>query len=170
MQDKMDDSCGGRTQRGDEPISSWLGIEEVVSPLTGKKDGKQQAPASGGRRWSSVVSATVVVLIMTTPALLFLLSGRLGAPVVWIRSTVASVGTQRQTGNHHSAQALHLIRTAVCTHKFEISVRLRFKIYHYRTYHIGRVLPCSFRFKITVLNYHEKKTQAGPFEYFLGPI
>ncbi|EER89404.1 galactoside 2-alpha-L-fucosyltransferase [Sorghum bicolor] len=90
----MDNSCGRTTERGDdEPTVSWLGIEEV-SPLTGKKD----APAASGvvRRWSSVVSATVVVLIMTMTPLLFLLSGRLAAPVVWIRSTVASVGAQRQ--------------------------------------------------------------------------
>jgi xyloglucan fucosyltransferase len=96
----MDNSCGRTTERGDdEPTVSWLGIEEV-SPLTGKKD----APAASGvvRRWSSVVSATVVVLIMTMTPLLFLLSGRLAAPVVWIRSTVASVGAQRQKGNNKS--------------------------------------------------------------------
>lgn len=92
------DSCG-RTERGDDepPISSWLGIEEV-SPLTGKKKDAKAAAASG-RRWSSAVSAAVVVLIVMTPPLLFLLTGRLAAPVVWIRSTVASVGAQaQQTG------------------------------------------------------------------------
>lgn len=94
----MVDSCG-RTERGDDdqPPISWLGIEEV-SPLTGKKK-DTKGPHAGARRWSSVASATVVVLIMATPPLLFLLGGRLGAPVVWIRSTVASVGAS-QTGNY----------------------------------------------------------------------
>jgi hypothetical protein len=67
-------------------------------PLTGKKK-DTKAPHAGVKRWSSVASATVVVLIMATPPLLFLLGGRLGAPVVWIRSTVASVGAS-QTGNY----------------------------------------------------------------------
>jgi len=164
MQDKMD-SCG-RTERGDEPISSWLEIEEV-SPLTGKKDAKQQAPASGVRRWSSVVSATVVVLIMTTPPLLFLLSGLLGAPVVWIRPTVASVGAQRQTGNNTTPLRRSISFSPLFARtNLKLACGFRFKIYHYRTYHMGPVVSCSFRFKITVLDYHEKKHKQGLLSIF----
>jgi len=80
---------------GDEP-SGWLEIEEA-SPFTGKKTA---AAAAGVRRWSSVVNATLVVLIMTAPPLLVLLGGGLGAPAVWIKSTVAGIGSQSQRGNN----------------------------------------------------------------------
>ncbi|XP_062178460.1 probable fucosyltransferase 8 [Phragmites australis] len=75
-------STGSSTQARCEP--NWMGVEEA-SPFTGKKTTK---------RWSSVVNATLVVLIMTMPPLLILLSGRLGAPAVWIKSTVAGLGTR----------------------------------------------------------------------------
>ncbi|TKW20340.1 hypothetical protein SEVIR_4G080900v4 [Setaria viridis] len=85
----------GTNTRGTEARdeASWLGIEEA-SPFTGKKTTK--AATADIRQWSSVVNATLVLLIMTMPPLLLLLSGGLGAPTtVWIKSTVASIGSQR---------------------------------------------------------------------------
>ncbi|KAL6605978.1 hypothetical protein ACP70R_041631 [Stipagrostis hirtigluma subsp. patula] len=76
------------TEARDDP--SCLGIEEA-SPLTGKKVTKA---AADFRRWSSAVNATLVVVIMTTPPILILLGGRLGAPTVWIRSAAAGLGTR----------------------------------------------------------------------------
>ncbi|WVZ82002.1 hypothetical protein U9M48_029319, partial [Paspalum notatum var. saurae] len=55
-------------------IKLCLGIEEV-SPLTGKRQATKAA--ANIKRWSSAANATVVVLIMVVPPLLFLLSGRL---------------------------------------------------------------------------------------------
>ncbi|PUZ61679.1 hypothetical protein GQ55_4G296500 [Panicum hallii var. hallii] len=87
-------SAGAR----DEP-SGWLGIEEAP-PFTGKKAAAAAKQAAAGvRRWSSVVNATLVVLIMTAPPLLVLLGGGLGAPAVWIKSTLAGIGSQSQRGN-----------------------------------------------------------------------
>ncbi|CAN6208283.1 unnamed protein product [Urochloa humidicola] len=80
------------TEAREEP--SWLGIEEEASPFPGKKTAK--AAAADVRRWSSVTNATLVVLIMTMPPLLLFLSGGLGAPTVWIKSTVASIGSKTE--------------------------------------------------------------------------
>lgn len=83
------DADAHSTEAIHEPIS-WLGIEEA-SPFTGKK----KTAVADVRRWSSVVNATLVFLIMTMTPVLFLLSGRLSSPTVWIKSTVASIGSQR---------------------------------------------------------------------------
>lgn len=96
----MDADVETRSSAGarDEP-SGWLGIEEAP-PFTGKKTAAAAKQAVAGvRRWSSVVNATLVVLIMTAPPLLVLLGGGLGAPAVWIKSTVAGIGSQSQRGN-----------------------------------------------------------------------
>ncbi|CAM0954982.1 unnamed protein product [Alopecurus aequalis] len=66
---------------------SWLGMEEA-SPLTGKKSKKAASGMDGRRRWSSVASAIMVALIMTVPPILLVLTGRLDAPAVWVKSTV----------------------------------------------------------------------------------
>ncbi|KAJ1258558.1 hypothetical protein BS78_10G084700 [Paspalum vaginatum] len=84
----MDTAGGGLETRGQQ---SWLGLEEA-SPLSGKKATKA---ATDIKRWSSVVNAAVVALILTAPPLILLLSGGLSTPTVWIRSTVASVGALR---------------------------------------------------------------------------
>jgi len=84
------DTTGGSTE--DEP--SWLEVEKA-SPFTGKNS-KEAASGMEARRWSSVVNSILVVLIMTVPPILLILSGRLDAPAVWIKSTVAAgLGAQR---------------------------------------------------------------------------
>ncbi|GJN29320.1 hypothetical protein PR202_gb17538 [Eleusine coracana subsp. coracana] len=83
----MDTTTGSREEaREEEP--GWLGIEEA-SPFTVKS--KATKVAADAKRWSSLVNATLVVLIMTMPPLIFI-GGRLGAPTVWIKSTVANLG------------------------------------------------------------------------------
>uniref|UniRef100_A0ACD5XY92 Uncharacterized protein n=1 Tax=Avena sativa TaxID=4498 RepID=A0ACD5XY92_AVESA len=66
----------------------WLGIEEA-SPFLGKHT-KKQAPVG----WTSVANAVVVALIMAMPPILLIFTGRLDAPAVWIKSTVAGLGVQ----------------------------------------------------------------------------
>ncbi|CAM0913754.1 unnamed protein product [Alopecurus aequalis] len=63
---------------------------EEASPLTGKKSKKAASGMDGRRRWSSVASAIMVALIMTVPPILLVLTGRLDAPAVWVKSTVAA--------------------------------------------------------------------------------
>ncbi|KQK19035.1 galactoside 2-alpha-L-fucosyltransferase [Brachypodium distachyon] len=75
------------TECGKEP-----GIEEA-SPFVVKKRSKKASVVA--RRWSSVGNAVVVALIMAMPPIVLILSGRLGAPSVWIQSTVAGLGAQR---------------------------------------------------------------------------
>ncbi|KAK3128848.1 hypothetical protein QOZ80_6BG0467150 [Eleusine coracana subsp. coracana] len=75
--------------RDDEP-SSWLEVEDAV-PFTGTKTTKA---ATSAKRWSTVVTATLLVLIMTMPPLI-ILGSRLGASVVWIKSTVAVVESKK---------------------------------------------------------------------------
>lgn len=104
---KMDTTTGSRTEaRKEDP--GWLGIEEAT-PFTGKKVTKAAADA---KRWSSVVNATLVVLIMTMPPIIFF-AGRLGPPTVWIKSTmsstVSSFGTRDREGNFQSFAALFCI-------------------------------------------------------------
>ena len=101
------------------------------------------------------------------PPLLFLLSGRLGEPVVWVRPTVASVGAQRQTGNNTTPLRRSISFSPLFARtSLKLACGFRFKIYHYRTYHMGPVVSCSFRFKITVLDYHEKKHKQGLLSIF----
>ncbi|CAM0913842.1 unnamed protein product [Alopecurus aequalis] len=78
---------GGSTR---EP--SWQGMEEA-SPFTGRKS-KKEADA---RRWSAVANGVVVALIMAVPPILVILSGGLGAPAVWIKSTMAGIGAQQES-------------------------------------------------------------------------
>ncbi|TVU00504.1 hypothetical protein EJB05_54069, partial [Eragrostis curvula] len=84
------DTAGSSADERDDP--GWLGVEEA-SPFTGKKVTKA---ATEAKRWSSVVNTTLVVLIMTMPPLVIFVGERLGAPTVWIKSTVASLGTRDQ--------------------------------------------------------------------------
>ncbi|TVT99285.1 hypothetical protein EJB05_55360, partial [Eragrostis curvula] len=88
----MDTAESRATASRDAP--SWLEVEEAA-PFTVTKTTK--AAATGAKQWSTVVNATLVAVIMFLPPLL-ILGGRLGAPVVWIRSTVAGIGTQAQRG------------------------------------------------------------------------
>ncbi|GJN29321.1 hypothetical protein PR202_gb17539 [Eleusine coracana subsp. coracana] len=81
----MDSTTGSSTEAREDP--GWLGIEEA-SPFTGKN--KVTKVAAEAKQWSSLVNATLVVLIMTMPPLIFI-GGRLGAPTVWIKSTVANL-------------------------------------------------------------------------------
>ena len=83
---KMD--TGGSTV---EP--SWLRIEEA-SPMT-EKQSKKASSVVDARRWSAVTNGVLVALIMTVPPILFILTGGLGAPAVWIKSTMAGLGAQR---------------------------------------------------------------------------
>ncbi|EMS52661.1 Galactoside 2-alpha-L-fucosyltransferase [Triticum urartu] len=77
----MDKKCSGEE-------SNWLEVEEAAR-CTGKK-----APIVNPRRWSSAANAMAVALIMTIPPILFIFSGRLDAPAVWIKSTVAGLGAR----------------------------------------------------------------------------
>lgn len=98
----MDTATGSRTEAREEDLG-WLGIEEAT-PFTGKKVTKAAADA---KRWSSVVNATLVVLIMTMPPIIFF-CGRLGAPpTVWIKSAVSSLGTRDREGNSQPFAALY---------------------------------------------------------------
>ena len=72
---------------------SWLGIEEA-SPMT-EKQSKKASSVVDARRWSAVANGVLVALIMTVPPILFILTGGLGAPAVWIKSTMAGLGAQR---------------------------------------------------------------------------
>ncbi|KAL6605977.1 hypothetical protein ACP70R_041630 [Stipagrostis hirtigluma subsp. patula] len=83
--------AGSGTRAGEEP--SWPGTEEA-SPFTGKKKAGKAA-TTVVKRWGMVANAMVVAFIMALPPLTILLSGRLGAPVVWIRSTAAGLGAAR---------------------------------------------------------------------------
>ncbi|XP_037463860.1 galactoside 2-alpha-L-fucosyltransferase-like [Triticum dicoccoides] len=74
--------------------SSWLEVEEA-SPCTGKKADK--ASIANPRRWSSGANAVAVALIMTIPPILFIFSGHLDAPAVWIKSTVAGLGARGES-------------------------------------------------------------------------
>ncbi|GJN00174.1 hypothetical protein PR202_ga17585 [Eleusine coracana subsp. coracana] len=75
----------------DDEHSSWLEVEDAV-PFTRTKTTKA---ATSVKRWSTVVNATLLVLIVTMPPLI-ILGSRLGASVVWIKSTVAGIGSQRE--------------------------------------------------------------------------
>ncbi|KAF7094403.1 LOW QUALITY PROTEIN: hypothetical protein CFC21_096713 [Triticum aestivum] len=80
----MDKKCSGEE-------SNWLEVEEAAR-CTGKK-----APIVNPRRWSSAANAMAVALIMTIPPILFIFSGRLDAPAVWIKSTVAGLGARGES-------------------------------------------------------------------------
>ncbi|CAM0913752.1 unnamed protein product [Alopecurus aequalis] len=67
---------------------------EEASLFTGKKSKKAASVIDGRRRWNSVASAIMVALIMTVPPILLVLSGRLDAPAVWIKYTVAGLEAQ----------------------------------------------------------------------------
>lgn len=91
------DAEARRAEAIEEDEPSWLGIEEA-SPFTGKKTATADV-----RRWSSVVNATLVVLIMTVTPVLFLLSGGLSSPTVWIKSTISSIGTPQSQTTHRGS-------------------------------------------------------------------
>lgn len=76
----------------DDEARSWLGVEETV-PFSGKTT----KAVNSAKRWSAVVNATIVFLIVTMPPLI-ILGGRMGAPAVWIKSTVAGFGAQGGEG------------------------------------------------------------------------
>jgi hypothetical protein len=86
------DTTGSSADSREDP--GWLGIEEA-SPLTGKKVTKASANV---KRCDSLVNATLVVLTMTMLPLIFFAS-RLGAPTVWIKSAMPSLGTRDREGN-----------------------------------------------------------------------
>lgn len=90
----METTSGSRAEATEEP--GWLGIEEA-SPFTGKK--VTNKVVADAKRWSSVMNATLVVLIMMMPPII-LIAGRFGAPTVWIKSTVTSSGTRDREGNN----------------------------------------------------------------------
>ncbi|XP_047094704.1 galactoside 2-alpha-L-fucosyltransferase-like [Lolium rigidum] len=71
-----------------------LEIEEAT-PFTVKKAKKPSIVCV--RRWSSVVNAVVVALIMTMPPVLLIFSGHLDDPAVWIKSAVAGLGARRES-------------------------------------------------------------------------
>jgi hypothetical protein len=86
------DTTGSSADSREDP--GWLGIDEA-SPLTGKKVTKASANV---KRCDSLVNATLVVLTMTMLPLIFFAS-RLGAPPVWIKSAMPSLGTRDREGN-----------------------------------------------------------------------
>uniref|UniRef100_M8AR69 Fucosyltransferase n=1 Tax=Aegilops tauschii TaxID=37682 RepID=M8AR69_AEGTA len=71
--------------------SSWLEVE-LASPCTAKK--AEKASIVNPRRRSSAANAVALALIMTIPPILFIFSGRLDAPAVWIKSTVAGLAAE----------------------------------------------------------------------------
>uniref|UniRef100_A0ACD5TD70 Uncharacterized protein n=1 Tax=Avena sativa TaxID=4498 RepID=A0ACD5TD70_AVESA len=82
---------GGSTE---EP--SCAGVEEAA-PFTAKKSTKAASSVVDAGRWSSVANVVVVVLIMTVPLVILIISGsRLDAPAVWINSTMAGLGAAQQ--------------------------------------------------------------------------
>jgi hypothetical protein len=73
-----------------------LEIEEATS-FTVKKAKKPSIVCV--TRWSSVVNAVVVALIMMMPPVLLIFSGHLDDPAVWIKSAVAGLGARRGNCN-----------------------------------------------------------------------
>ena len=77
----------------------WSEIEEATPLFTGSKVKKPSV--ANVTRWRSVANAVVVALIVTMPAILFIVNGRLhlDEPAVWIKSTVAGLGARQGNCN-----------------------------------------------------------------------
>lgn len=69
----------------------WLEIDEAPQLVSAASTMKKKVMAAGGKRWSPAINTVLIAFVMTMPPLVILLGGRIGEPVVWIKTAVAGI-------------------------------------------------------------------------------